>query len=307
MPSLAGFFLLPLLGGFFFLYFLNTSRFFFRKQEGHRLFLLAAIWGAIFFSVARVLTLGLAGTPLGQALRSPLKAFAGFDFSGSAIGALLLGLTLPWIGNLRWKSSYVWPIRVREDWRLFSRDGWRPFRVDGSRLPLQRELRWNPQGWPLRWNYSDALLKVARESDELLYLLLQAQNPASSILLILDNGKAYVGFVLQAHLAPELPYLKLLPTLSGYRSKETLELELTTSYEKSGILMHKSRTPEGLSPAEREELNRLQIVLKRDKIVSASFFNLDLYRSHREERARRNQAASPQPPAPPGLDGPGFN
>jgi hypothetical protein len=295
MPSLAGFFLLPLLGGFFFLYFLNTSRFFFRKQEGHRLFLLAAIWGAIFFSIARGLTLALAGTPLGQALRSPLKAFAGFDFSGSAIGALLLGLTLPWIGNLRWRSFYAWPVRVRDGWRLFSWDWWRPFRVDGSRLPLQRGLRWNPQGWPFRWNYSDALLKVAREGDELLYLLLQAQAQASPILLIFDNGKAYVGFVLQAHLAPELPYFKLLPAISGYQIKDTLELELTTSYKRSEDLLRKLAEPGGLTLAEQEELNRLQIVLKRDKIVSARFFNPDLYRSHREERTRRTQTAVPPP------------
>jgi hypothetical protein len=289
MPSLAGFFLLPLLGGFFFLYFLNTTRFFFRKQEGHRLFLLAAIWGAIFFAVARGLTLALAGTPIGTALRPPLKAFAGFDFSGSAIGALLLGLTLPWIGNLRWKSSYVWPLQVRNGWKLFSADWWRPFLLESSKLPLRKGIRWNSQGWPLRWNYSDALWKVARESDELLYLLLQAQSQASPILLILDNGKAYVGFVLQAHLAPELPYLKLLPTTSGYRVKETLDLELTTTYKRSEELLRKLLRSEDLSPAEQLELDRLQIVLKRDKIVSASFFNPDLYRSHKEERSRRPQ------------------
>jgi hypothetical protein len=266
MPSLAGFLILPLVGGFFFLEILSSTRFYFRKQEGHRLFLTAASAGIALFGIARALTLQCYSTPLGAWVRSSFKSFARFDFSGAAVGALLLGLTLPWLGNLRWKAGYRLPLQSRAKGEKGGR------------------FRWQPQGWPFRLNYSDALRRVARKSDELLWLLLRAQDHRRQILVSLDNGKAYVGYVLKvAHLAPELPYVKLVPTMSGHRSKDNLDLELTNVYGKTVDLVDK-----GVTTGEQEDqLLALQIVLKRDKILSASFFDGDLYRSQRQDREKR--------------------
>jgi hypothetical protein len=278
MPSLAGFLLLPLLGGFFFLYFYNRTRFSFRKLEGHRLFFPAAIWGLIFFAASRLITLALAATSLHSRLRGPLKSFADFDFSGASIGALLLGLTLPWLGNLRWRRS-----------------------------PRPQRGRFIDRLWPFESNRSEALLEVARQNDDLLYLLLQAHKQARQVLVILDNGKAYVGYVLDATPSLDLPYIKLLPTVSGYRSRETLDLELTTVYEKAvwrlTVLEKRKHLPRPANPtviksrAARQALleNRLrssQVVLKREKIVSANFFDQRLYEVHQRERERKKAEAA---------------
>jgi len=47
----------------------------------------------------------------------------------------------------------------------------------------------------------------------------------------LKNGKVYIGFVLQPF-NPEFDrkYIFILPTVSGYRDKDTHVLELTTEY-----------------------------------------------------------------------------
>jgi hypothetical protein len=49
--------------------------------------------------------------------------------------------------------------------------------------------------------------------------------------IILKNGKVYIGFVLWPF-NPEYDrkYIFILPTVSGYRDKDTHELELTTQY-----------------------------------------------------------------------------
>jgi hypothetical protein len=245
MPSLASFLLLPLVGGFLFLEICNRTRFYLRQQEGHKLYFHAAAVGGLLFTLARIITLITDYSFPASIPRRSLKLFANFDFSGAALGSLLLGVTLPWLFNF--------------------------YCVNGKFL----------------WNTSKVLLSVAEKTDELLYLLLKARSDTQQVLVTLDSGKAYVGYVLSvAHLAPELPYVKLLPTFSGFRTKDELTLELNTVYEESGILLRKFYNKTATATEEGQLLG-LQIILKREKIIAASFFNSLVYKSHLEKREQK--------------------
>jgi hypothetical protein len=256
MPAIAGFFLLPLLGGFFFLYFCNWTRFSFRKQEGHRLFFPAALWGGLFFSASHLTILLLRNVWGLPSLRGFVKTIADFPHSGAAIGAVLIGLTLPWVCNLT----------VNQDC----------------------------ESWPLRSNRPEALERVARLSNNFLHLLLRAREGKRQVLVTLENGKVYAAYVLW-ELEQELLYLKLLPLSSGYRTKE-LELEFTTFYEESLILveqLHKETLPLAAAKELLKKAEWSQIVLKRDKVLSASFFDPDVYADHLEKRRKTSTSASP--------------
>jgi hypothetical protein len=93
MPS--GLLLLPLIGGYFFLTLCNRTRFYFRKHEGHRLYLTAAALGIVLLILARLLTQTLALSRWGQDFSDGLHRFAPFDFAGAALGSLMLGFLLP--------------------------------------------------------------------------------------------------------------------------------------------------------------------------------------------------------------------
>lgn len=259
MPS--GLLLLPLIGGYFFLTLCNRTRFYFRKHEGHRLYLNSAALGVVLLILARFLILGMALSPWGDGLHETFRRFAPFDFAGAAVGSLVLGFLLPWALNLQ----------INEE----------------------------PTGFPLRENRLKTLKGVAKKTDELLSLFLEAQEERHPVLVFMENGKAYVGYVLTtAHLAPELPYVKLVPTVSGFRSKEELELELTNIYTESKTLVDALWSMRA-TPQQQERLRRLQIVLKREKILSANYFNEDVYLEHRLRRMQRTAGKAKTSPGRP--------
>jgi len=250
MPS--GLLLLPLIGGYFFLTLCNRTRFYFRKHEGHRLYLSAAAIGVLLLILARVIIIGLAVSPWGDQLYDGFRRFAPFDFAGTAVGSLILGFLLPWAFNL--------------------------------------QINEQASGFPLRENRLKTLKGVAQRTDELLSLLLDARDERQPVLVFMENGKAYVGYVLTTvHLAPELPYFKIVPTVSGYRSKDELELELTNIYTQSRDLLDAVWSMQATAE-QQERLRRLQIVLKREKILSANFFNEDVYLEHRQRRTQRKSS-----------------
>jgi len=91
----------------------------------------------------------------------------------------------------------------------------------------------------------------------------------------LDNGKVYVGWILQApaSFAPEQTYIALLPLYSGYRTTEKHQLVLTTFY-------HEVYTPDGetLDFARRKSLGpKFKKVVDADRIVTATQFDANAY------------------------------
>ena len=79
------------------------------------------------------------------------------------------------------------------------------------------------------------------------------------------NGKSYIGFPLknEAFIHSDAD-VRVIPVLSGYRKKETRELEITTNY--SAVIRSLGAGAESLT-----------VVLPSREIVSARLFDPELY------------------------------
>src|SRR5579859_8299664 len=93
--------ILPLLAGFWFVHFCHYFRFRAQRLDGYRLLLESAIAGAFLFLGARMVThaLILFDIPFASRVKDGWTRFAPVDFSGTATGAFILGIALPFIVN----------------------------------------------------------------------------------------------------------------------------------------------------------------------------------------------------------------
>jgi hypothetical protein len=74
--------------------------------------------------------------------------------------------------------------------------------------------------------------EILTHGDSLLRLFEYADTEEELVSITLDNRKWYVGFIAQApNLEPSEKYFKILPVLSGYREKDTMQTIRTVSYE----------------------------------------------------------------------------
>ncbi len=97
-------------------------------------------------------------------------------------------------------------------------------------------------------------------------LIDQCINKELLVELSLYNGKCYIGYVLESQLTwPSEFDIPLVPIASGYRNKDTLELEITTHY--SSIIQ------------EFKEKNRdeFRVIIPMSQIVSARQFDQEVY------------------------------
>lgn len=85
-----------------------------------------------------------------------------------------------------------------------------------------------------RWDPIKCGEKAIRaHGDLLLELLYDAQRERRPVMLTLSSGKVYIGWItLSSNLSPDMPYVVVLPTLSGYRDPYTQVIRFTTSYTK---------------------------------------------------------------------------
>jgi hypothetical protein len=98
-----------------------------------------------------------------------------------------------------------------------------------------------------------------------LKLLDQAANEMRLISLTLDSRKWYVGWVAETpNLDPREQYFKLLPLISGYRDKDTLETRRTVYYE--AVLKDTTLDP-----------NEFVLTLPLKDVKIAAFFNDEVY------------------------------
>lgn len=215
--------LLPLLGGYLFIHF--TYRFRFRAQglENHRLIFESAGFGIAALVVSRLAAYLVDSADL---LAEPIqrwKLFAPFSHSGSAAGAVLLGLTLPLVVNRFWD------------------------RETSSRLAIQ--------------TYGNDLERLLHGS--------WVKGERGTILITLANRKVYVAWiVVSPNLKPSMPFVTILPTMSGYRDKDTLEVRYTTRYtEIYRKIDEASEDVAGLTA------RSFQVAIPTSSIVSASPFS----------------------------------
>ena len=75
-------------------------------------------------------------------------------------------------------------------------------------------------------------LEIRSHGNSLVRLLHQAEQSDHFISITLDSRKWYVGFVAESpNLDPQELYFRILPFVSGYREKDTLQPVRTVSYE----------------------------------------------------------------------------
>jgi hypothetical protein len=116
-----------------------------------------------------------------------------------------------------------------------------------------------------------ASVRIIREhGTDLELLILQSQEKALPISLTLSSGKVYVGFCME----PPDPtrgndYLTILPTVSGYRDKETQRVTFTTIYQDVYARISRGEMP-GL------EAKDFNIVLRVDEILYATLYSESL-------------------------------
>ncbi|RZK66471.1 MAG: hypothetical protein EOO92_25205 [Pedobacter sp.] len=87
----------------------------------------------------------------------------------------------------------------------------------------------------------------------------------------MDSGKVYIGWVKELPKPFTTSYIRITPALSGYRN-ENKELVFTTQY----LSVYASYIADG-SVTDQNEL-KTDLVLKVDKIHSASFFDMEMYK-----------------------------
>jgi len=104
--------ILPLLGGFLFVHINYYSRFRSQQLEGYRLLLESAVAGVALVWIARITTYELGFFIPGAWIRR-WHDFFPVDLSGTAAGAFLLGITLPWAVNFFYKSGKALDLAVQ--------------------------------------------------------------------------------------------------------------------------------------------------------------------------------------------------
>jgi hypothetical protein len=97
--------------------------------------------------------------------------------------------------------------------------------------------------------------------------------------LSLRNGKSYIGYALESNITKRgSSDVALAPVASGYRSEDTRELRITTHY---APVIQKWR---GDDSSIDDIVRDFRIVISREEICSARFFDPKVYLLFRQEQ-----------------------
>jgi hypothetical protein len=119
------------------------------------------------------------------------------------------------------------------------------------------------------------------------------------VAITLRSRKVYVGSVLEApRIEAEEKFLVLLPFLSGYRDKDSLEVEFTSTYWDAYEALERD------SLADR--IPEFALVIPVAEIVTANRFDIDFYERFFSEEGRMDEdpesLSEGTPAAPPGAE-----
>lgn len=125
---------------------------------------------------------------------------------------------------------------------------------------------------------------IATYGKELEKLLLTALDRYVLMSLTLKNGKVYVGWpAYSPHvLEAETEHIRILPAMSGYRRKETLEVVFTTEYIRVYEAIGTSNKKSVEQGTEKLDViaDDFEIVIPASEIISASFYSMDISQDH---------------------------
>lgn len=244
-----GLFLIPTIGGYWFLTQFNYTRYRVFRDSGYHTLFSSAFVGALLFGVAHliILLLNHCCPPLDALWESYFPA----AYSDTVALSVALGVALP-------------PI-VNQLHRL-------PFRQGHlTRLPLIGIFFYDAAG---------AAYHTARENNDFIELLIADSIADRNLIeLSLKNGKSYIGFALERGIKRQQdePDVVLIPVASGYRDPETKSLTITTHY---APVIEQSLA--GKSDLSNEDF---RIVIPMSEIVSARLFFPEAYELFQETDA----------------------
>lgn len=199
----------------------------FHKYEGQLLYLLVAREGIRCFLIAAVLSAALG-----------LFSYVSFTVPGCAG---FYPITLDYLSLIeQWLINHEMATAKNADIGAFL--------VQAAVLCLIVPKVWtNYEVWRLKYSYN---LKTRAELDTQLLSVFVAGNPCLDLLLTsirhpkrkylftMEDRKVYVGSVIDIGKATEAQgvdqHFLLIPFLSGYRDKDTMQVEMTTDYANSG-------------------------------------------------------------------------
>jgi hypothetical protein len=187
-------FALPLVGGLLFCDTWNVTRWRVAREEGHRLYFRAVFGGAVLFcAVAMLRTLAERSIPEIASLEAPIKQFLRPLVREPANSAAVVELTITCFLTMLAGKPAAWILNA-----FFSEDTW---------------------------------LRRAIANDKFEVFLLDASDKQFPIMATMDDGKVYVGYLVQGF-DPGVArkYIFLLPLMSGYRNRETQKTTFTTFY-----------------------------------------------------------------------------
>ena len=125
------------------------------------------------------------------------------------------------------------------------------------------------------WDEEKSAIKAATETgDRVELLLIESIRQEEFVEITLATGKAYIGRALgNKSVGITQPDVALIPLMSGYRNKDTQELELTINY---ASVIPRSK------PGDHTFNDYFRIVIPRTQIVSVRFFDPDTYQAFRD-------------------------
>jgi hypothetical protein len=250
--------LLPLVAGYFFCRQCNLTRYLVSREEGHRLYFRAALYGFVLFLLVLM-------------LRQWLEAhFPTFKLLEGKFRALLL----PYLKDA--DKSYTFDISVAAVGSVI------------VALPIAKLV--NVLYWRGR------ALANAIKHDDFEQLLNDAVARTIPVAVTMLSRKVYVGFVTQTFdPGHDRKWIKLLPLVSGYRDKDNLRIEFVTNYRDAYGSVDPTN-PGAALPAPLGHLapKDFGVVLPLGRIESANLFDLVAYKSFKT--GPTTLATGPTPP-----------
>ena len=130
------------------------------------------------------------------------------------------------------------------------------------------------------YDKEEAARRTAMDSGDLIELLIAESIEEQRLVeLSLRSRKSYIGFALESGITRQGESdIALIPIASGYRNKDTHELEITTNYAPV--------VRESLERMSDLEFNDFRIVLPMAEIISARVFHPEAYERFRRENTQ---------------------
>lgn len=126
---------------------------------------------------------------------------------------------------------------------------------------------------PINWLYTEEEAirhTILRNQDPLETLLLSAFEHRTQIMLTLKNSKVYIGWVTEVPNPVLAKHIKITPSLSGYRHKDTKDFTATTDYAKA---LKKAR----LTNYNSISIHDFTVIVPVAEIQSAATFNSEVF------------------------------